>query len=137
IEVIGWTGELGDTPTPEQVNDGLLTATKNHRVDRVIVAVKDRRGFTPMKSLLDLRIGGIKVEEATSLLEKIQGKIEVDELYPSFLIFGEGFRLNAWVLFVRRLVSISLSLGVLLVFLPLIPLIALAIKFTSPGPVIY
>ncbi len=90
-----------------------------------------------MRELLMLRLSGIHVEDATNLLERISGKIEVDELNPSWLIFSEGFRLSTTFMLLRRLTSVVVSLACLLVVLPLLPLISLAIKLTSPGPVLY
>ena len=79
----------------------------------------------------------MKVDDATGLLEKISGKIEIHELHPSWLIFSDGFRLNNSLLFCRRVVSFSLALTGLLICLPAIPFIALAIKLSSPGAVLY
>ena len=64
---------------------------------------------------------GVKVEEATSWLEKISGKIEVENLYPSWLVFGEGFRRSTAFIVVRRAVSIVISLIGLILALPLFP----------------
>jgi exopolysaccharide biosynthesis polyprenyl glycosylphosphotransferase len=61
----------------------------------------------------------------------------LDGLHPSTLIFTEGFRLNQGLLLARRAVSIVVSLVILLFCLPLIPFIALAIKVSSPGPVLF
>ena len=93
--------------------------------------------FCRLRHLLQLRLAGIKIEEATALLEKVSGKIEVDQLYPSSLIYGEGFRQRPMERILRRGFSMLISAGVLLVLFPILPLIALAIKLTSPGPVIY
>ena len=62
-------------------------APGKHEVRRVIVALSDRRCTLPVDELLDLRLNGVIVEEATTLLENISGKIEIDELRPSWLIF--------------------------------------------------
>ena len=77
---------------------------------RVIVAMPDRRGTLPVEELLDLRLGGVKVEEATSWLEKISGRIEVEQLYPSWLIFAEGFRFSSFFRLVRRVLNFSVAL---------------------------
>jgi sugar transferase (PEP-CTERM system associated) len=138
MEVVAWNGSADDwMPSRDAIAANLMEMTDNRRIDRVIVAMSDRRGITPMKELLDLRIRGVKVEDATSLLEKISGKIEIDELYPSFLIFSEGFRHNALFMLVRRIITTLIALALLLIILPIIPLIALAIKLSSPGPVMY
>jgi sugar transferase (PEP-CTERM system associated) len=106
-------------------------------VDRVIVALADRRSVMPVNELLDLRLHGIRVEDGTSILEKVTGKIEVDELHPSWLIFGDGFHLTQRHWLVRRMISTLLALTLTILTLPLIPVIVLLIILTSPGPVLY
>ncbi len=138
MEVTGWAGAMGNgSLTREGLTEHLASLTREHRVERVIVALSDRRGTMPVQQLLDLRMSGIAVEDATNLMEKITGKISVEELNPSWLLFSEGFHLSAGFLFARRLLSKLVSLAVLLLVLPLIPLIILAIRITSPGPVLY
>jgi sugar transferase (PEP-CTERM system associated) len=138
MDVVGRSSAIGDgSMSREELATGLVERVKRRGVDRVIVCLNDRRGTMPVRQLLDLRLSGIKVEDATAILEKITGKIDVGSLHPSWLIFSDGFRLNPSFLLVRRLGSIALSLTCLLLFLPLIPLIALAIRLTSPGPVLY
>jgi sugar transferase (PEP-CTERM system associated) len=138
MEVVGWAGAIAnDSSTRESLGLGLLDQVNRREVERVIVALGDRRGTMPVRELLDLRLNGVKVEDATGIMEKISGKIEIDSLYPSWLIFSEGFRLNAAFMYARRLVSFAVALVCLLVFLPLLPLIAALIKLTSKGPVFY
>jgi sugar transferase (PEP-CTERM system associated) len=137
IEVVGWTGNVEGELTRESVASHLLGLARGQGVHRVIVAMPDRRGTLPVEELLDLRLGGVRVEEATSWLEKISGRIEVDQLYPSWLIFAEGFRFSAFFRLVRRVLNFSISLIALVVALPLIPLIVLAVKLGSPGPILY
>ena len=91
----------------------------------------------PVRALLEARLNGVPVEDATSLLEKINGKLDVDHLYPSALIFSEGFRLNHSFLLIRRAISLLLALVVLVMCAPLMPIIALAVKLSSPGPVFF
>jgi len=135
IEIVGWAGALGDLSLEMLAEN--LAKLGGRSVHRVIVAMSNRRGTIPVKELLNLRLSGVKVEDATALMEKTMGKIQIDGLFPSWLIFSEGFRLNPTFLLLQRLVSIVVSLACLLACLPLIPLIALAIKISSPGPVLY
>ena len=138
MDVLGWAGAVGNgSLTREALGEKLRGLMQQRKVDRVIVAMSDRRGAMPVGELLDLRLSGVKVEDGTSLLEQISGKIEVSELHPSWLIFSDGFRISAPMLVLKRLVSVMVSLACLLVFLPLIPLIALAVKLSSPGSVLY
>ncbi|HVM91806.1 MAG TPA: TIGR03013 family XrtA/PEP-CTERM system glycosyltransferase [Terriglobales bacterium] len=137
VEIVSWTGKLEGAVTRESVATHLLDIVKRQKVHRVIVAMPDRRNTIPMQELLDLRMQGVKIEEAASWLERISGKIEVDNLYPSWLVFGDGFRRSATFRVVRRLVSVGIALIGLVIALPLCPLIMLAIRLDSKGPVLY
>jgi hypothetical protein len=137
VEVASWTGKLEGAVTRESVAAHLMEVVNKQKVHRVIVAMPDRRGTIPMQELLVLRMRGVKIEEATSWLEKISGKIEVDNLYPSWLVFSEGFRRSTSFIVVRRLLSIGISLIGLILAAPLLPLIMLAIRLDSRGPVFY
>jgi sugar transferase (PEP-CTERM system associated) len=137
IEVVGWTGNLEGALTLEAVAAHLTQTTRERRAHRVIVAMPDRRGTIPVQELLLLRLGGVKIEEAASWLEKMSGKIEVEQLYPSWLIFAEGFRFRAGWMLLRRLFSLLASAVLLMLVLPIIPFILLAIKLDSPGPILY
>ncbi|PYV82321.1 MAG: polyprenyl glycosylphosphotransferase, partial [Acidobacteria bacterium] len=103
VEVIGWSGNVEGAITREAIAAHLMELMPSHRVHRVIVAMSDRRGTLPVLEMLQLRLNGIKIEEATSWLEKISGRIEVDNLYPSWLIFADGFRFSASFLVLRRI----------------------------------
>jgi len=137
IDVVGWTGNVEGELTRESVAAHLLGLVRGEGVHRVIVAMPDRRGTLPVEELLDMRLGGVKVEEATSWLEKISGRIEVEQLYPSWLIFAEGFRFSTSFRLLRRLLNFSFALIALVVALPLLPFIVLAVKLGSPGPALY
>jgi sugar transferase (PEP-CTERM system associated) len=137
IEVVGWTGNVDGELTRDSVASHLLALVRAKGVHRVIVAMLDRRGTLPVEELLDLRLTGVKVEEATSWLERISGRIEVEQLYPSWLIFADGFRFSDFFRLVRRVLNFSVALVGLLLSLPLIPFIVLAVKLSSPGPVLY
>ncbi len=137
IEVVGWSGTVEGEFTREAVASHLMEQVAQTSVHRVIVAMQDRREAMPMTELLQLRLQGVHIEEATSWLEKITGKIEVEQLYPSWIIFAKGFRFSGTFRFVRRVLNFGVALIGLLVTLPLLPFIILAIKLDSPGPVLY
>ena len=137
VEVASWTGKLEGAITRDSVAAHLMDVVHRQKVHRVIVAMPDRRGTIPMRELLDLRMQGVKIEDATSWLEKISGRIEVENLYPSWLVYGQGFRRSTPFMMVRRAISIIISLLGLLLALPLLPFIILAIRSDSDGPVFY
>ncbi len=137
VEIASWSGKLEGAVTRESVAAHLMEVVSKQKVHRVIVAVADRRGTLPMEELLKLRMQGIKIEEATSWLEKISGKIEVENLYPSWLVFNDGFRRSTVFTMVRRAASVMISLIGIVLTLPLLPWIMLAIRLDSKGPVFY
>jgi sugar transferase (PEP-CTERM system associated) len=137
VEIASWTGKMEGAVTRESVAAHLMDVVNKQKVHRVIVAMPDRRGTIPMHELLELRMQGVKIEEATTWLEKISGKIEVENLYPSWLVFGQGFRRSTGFILSRRVVSVVISLIGLILTLPLLPLIMLAIRLDSKGPVFY
>ena len=137
IEVVGWSGNIEGALTREAVAAHMLECVAGQNIHRVIVAMPDRRGTLPVHELLHLRLEGAKIEEAASWLEKMSGRIEVENLQPSWLVFAEGFRFSAGFLLMKRLLSSLAAFILLLVVLPLIPLVCLAIKLDSAGPVLY
>lgn len=137
VEVVGWTGEIGGEFTRERLASHLVSLAREKGFHRVIVAMHDRRKSLPFEELLDLRLQGVKVEEATSWLEKITGRIEVEQLYPSWIIFAEGFRFSGFFRMLRRAANFAVALIGSVASLPLLPFIILAIRLDSPGPVLY
>src|ERR1051326_397474 len=137
IEVVGWTGNILGEFTRETAGSHLFAIAHEKGVHRVIVAMPDRRLTLPVEELLDLRLAGVKVEEATSWLEKISGRIEVEQLYPSWLIFADGFSFGTGLSAVRHFLSMTVAAISLLLTLPLFPFIMLAIKLDSPGQAFY
>ena len=137
FDVIGWSGNIEGAVTRESAAAHLMELAGQHRVHRVIVAMPDRRGTFPVHELLQLRLSGVRIEEATSWLEKFSGRIEVEQLYPSWLIFADGFRFSTSFNLMRRLLSTLMALMLLLFTLPFLPLVILAIKLDSKGPALY
>ncbi len=105
------------------------------KVDRIVVGLQDRRGKLPSEDLLRFKTRGIAVEDATSFYERITGKIAIENLTPSWLIFNSGFQVSKRQLFQKQLVESLISLGLLVIFFPVMLLTALLIKLESPGPV--
>ncbi len=124
--------------TREAIATHLVTVVREYKAHRVIVAMRDRRGGLPVNELLTLRLNErVKIEEATSWLEKITGKIEVEGLNPSWLVFAEGFRFSDFNRILRRILNFAVALTGLIIALPLLPFVALAVRLSSPGPIFY
>jgi sugar transferase (PEP-CTERM system associated) len=138
VDVVGWTGDMEGVVTRESMGEHLLAVARGMSVHYVIVAMQDRRNAMPMQELLQLRLQGkAHIEEATSWLEKISGKIDVENVNPSGIIFAEGFRFGEFVLILRRPLNLAAGLVSLLLAAPLLPFVVLAIKLDSKGPALY
>jgi sugar transferase (PEP-CTERM system associated) len=111
--------------------------TPKPSIERVIVAMEDRRKSMPVRELLDLRLRGVVIEDASAVMEKLLGKLPLDGLNPSSLIFTHGFNVKASQQILRRLVSVTASFILLAICLPFIPFIILAVRLSSPGPIFF
>lgn len=117
--------------------DQLLQVVNELGIQRVVVALQDRRGNLPLKGLLNCKFQGIKVDEGLSFYERLTGKIAVERLRPSWLIFSDGFIRSRPVLLLKAVIDFSVSLISLALLSPLMLLVALLIRLDSPGPVFY
>ena len=107
------------------------------RPNRIVVGMSERRNRMPVSTLLDLRFGGHIIEEAASAYERMCGRVCLKELRPSQLIYsGElGPRRND-VLYQSILNKTIAAIGIVVSF-PLMMLTALAVRLSSPGPILY
>jgi exopolysaccharide biosynthesis polyprenyl glycosylphosphotransferase len=105
--------------------------------DRIIVALAERRGRMPMRQLLNAEADGILVEDGLTTYENFTGKLAIEALTPSFLIFSGAFRKSRLLLAVRRLISLGTAVVGLVVTAPVMILVALVTKLDSRGPVLF
>lgn len=117
--------------------EGILQSFQPYNAARIIVALSERRGQMPVAALLQMKSRGVKVHDGAEVYEAITGKVPVESLRLSWLLFSSGFRLSRLLLFSQRLISLVVSVIGLLVCLPVIPFIVLAIRLTSPGPILF
>lgn len=118
--------------------DDLNQVVEQEKIDRVVVALQDRRGHMPVDQLLKIRLQGqAAIEEGTALYEKLTGKISVEMLRPSWIIFSGGGKRGTLAGLVRRLFNLVMATVGLILSLPLAAFAAIAIKLDSPGPIFY
>jgi sugar transferase (PEP-CTERM system associated) len=139
MEVVGWD----ETPCESlSERDNFASALQSFAgakpsVDRVIIAMEDRRGALPVRELLRLRFDGVVIEEAALLLERLTGKLYLDTLSPSSFIYAEGFRVKPSQQIARRIVSTLTAAFGLLLFLPFFPFVVLMVRLSSAGPIFF
>ncbi|BCG47661.1 Sugar transferase [Citrifermentans bremense] len=115
----------------------LLQIARTHRVSIIVVALTERRGVLPLQDMMRCKLNGIEIVDAPTFYEIVQGKLMLEEMTPSWIIFSSGFRRNALINVYKRCVDILLSVFGLFWAAPFFPLIALAIKLDSPGPLFF
>ena len=110
----------------------------NEKIDRVVIAVRERRGAFPTEALLKMSLAGdVSIEECTSFFERITGKVHVDMLRPSWLIFAGRRRDSPVKTIFREMMHRLLALLGLVFSLPFAILAAILIKVESRGPIFY
>jgi len=117
--------------------EGLCDLARELEVQKVVVAIWERRGKFPTNELLKCRMEGIEVLDGNSFYEMLAGKLIVEHTNPGWLIFSDGFHRPAFTRMVKRVLDIVLSLMLLIVSSPLLILVGVLIKIDSRGPVIF
>ena len=141
--VIGYIDEAPDrgtgvlNPATLGVAEDIPRIVEHYDVDRIVVGLSDRRGRLPISELLQAKLSGVRVEDATTTYERLTGKILIDDLKPSWLIFSDGFVISRWKRFCKRAIDLVLSSVVFVITAPLTLLTALAVYLDSEGPVLY
>src|SRR5439155_20087659 len=105
IEIVGFIdsdpGRIAEpviNPAVIGTIEDIPAIVRARRVDRVVVDLADARGKLPMGKLLDMRLAGVAFEHLTSVYEEYTGKIAVENLRPSWLVFSSGFCKTRWLL---------------------------------------
>ena len=143
--IVGFISENGAKPREKLGRSEILgkaheleAVIKNERVDRVVIAVRERRGAFPTEALLKMSLAGeVSIEECTSFFERITGKVHVDMLRPSWLIFAGRRRDSPVKMVFRESIHRFLALFGLVFSLPIALITAILIKIDSRGPIFY
>jgi sugar transferase (PEP-CTERM system associated) len=140
--VVGFVDEVlttvpSDDPLVIGCRTDLTHLVREHRVDRIVVSLSDRRGSLPVDELLRAKLSGVRVEDAATMYERITGKILIDDIKPSWLIFSDGFRVSRVTRAIKRGFDIVVASIGLVIAAPVMALTALAIRIDSRGPILY
>jgi sugar transferase (PEP-CTERM system associated) len=117
--------------------DQLSEVVRAQGIRRVLVAMSDQRGKLPMDELLSIKSQYARVQDGAEIYEKLTGKLPMESLRLSWLLFSPGFHTSGWVSAWKTVFSFIISLLLLLLCLPVMLLVALAIRLDSPGPVVF
>lgn len=142
--IVGFVTENGlppeDNPDVKILGaaENLQEIIKNEKINRLIIAVRERRGTFPTETLLKMSLAGdVCIEECTSFFERVTGQVHLEMVRPSWLIFEGRGRDTRLKTFVREVVHRFLALAGLIISLPIAALTAILIKLDSKGAVLY
>jgi sugar transferase (PEP-CTERM system associated) len=145
VEIVGFVD-----PDPSKVgapvlNPGVIgtvadipSIVSDRRVDRVVVSLADARGKLPMDELLRMKLDkGVTFDHLPTVYEEYTGKIAIENLRPSWLIFSGGFKKTRLLLAAKRALDIVAAFIGLLLLAPIMVAVALLVRLTSKGPALY
>ena len=118
---------------PDQISEVVRTQGIRH----VLVAMSDQRGKLPMDDLLSIKSEYARVQDGAEIYEKLTGKLPIESLRLSWLLFSPGFHTSRWLTMWKTIFSFVISLLLLVLCLPVMLLVAIAIRLDSPGPVVF
>ena len=119
--------------TPDQLSEVVRT----REVRRVLVTMSDQRGKLPMNELLAIKSQYARVQDGAEIYEKLTGKLPLESLRMSWLLFSSGLQSSRWATAWKTGFSFVISLILLILCLPIMLLVAIAIRLDSPGPAVF
>jgi sugar transferase (PEP-CTERM system associated) len=144
VDIVGFLDGKTERVGERLVNPGIVgtydqlsQVVDRHHVNTIVVCLEDRRSTLPVQALLDCKAMGLDILDGHHLFEEASGRVSIDSLRPSALIFSTGFRRRLTSLVTKRLFDVVVSAIGLIVLIPLFAVVAAAIKLDSPGPVFY
>ena len=142
--IVGFLGERAAEVGRRLVNPSVIGTTaelaslvRSMRINRVVVALDDRRGRMPVSDLLACRMAGVAIEESSSFFERLTGTIPVDNLHPSAIVFARGFGSTRNLAGLARWIELAAATVALLLASPVLALLAILIRLDSPGPALF
>jgi sugar transferase (PEP-CTERM system associated) len=117
--------------------DKVCDLAEAEQVSSIIVALDQKRGIMPYKELLNCKVRGFSIIDGESFYERVTGKLLVEKINPSWLIFSDGFVKSGTTRLIKRLVGFVLSSIMLVLISPLILVVTIVIKLESKGPVLF
>ena len=131
--------EATDIPSQQIVggDGGLIDVVRRERPQKIVVSLTEQRGTLPVRDILSCKLEGIEIVDAPSFYEEMTGKLLLEAMRPSWLIFCDGFRVTPFRRMYKRAFDIGAVLVGLTLSLPFLPFIALAIALDSEGPIFF
>jgi sugar transferase (PEP-CTERM system associated) len=144
LKVVGFLDEKGENLGKSLVNPKVIGAVsqleeivEREEVDHVVLSLSERRGSMPLRELVRLKLAGIRVQDTPTFHEEITGRIPLENLSASWLILSDGFRKSRSVKSLKRAFDILGALIGIILTLPVMILVAAAIRLESGRPILF
>ncbi|WFS61609.1 TIGR03013 family PEP-CTERM/XrtA system glycosyltransferase [Pseudodesulfovibrio thermohalotolerans] len=132
------SGEFADPVAQvENPTNRILEAAQRAKASKIVVSLTERREAFPLQEILNCKLSGIEVLEAPEFYERVNRKLMLEKITPSWFIFAKGFKIIGIRRFIKRALDILLSLTGIIIVSPILPLVMIGIKLDSPGPVLF
>jgi len=141
--IVGFVGMSDSRPVVEEaIPRGVLKDLARHvqilGISEVVLAIEERRNALPLQDLLRIKTAGVHVNDFSSFLERETGRVDLDTLNPSWLIFSDGFSSGRMVSSAaKRMFDVAVSLALLVFTAPVIALFAALVRLDSRGPAFF
>jgi sugar transferase (PEP-CTERM system associated) len=145
VELVGFVDPDPSNVGKTLINPGVIgtvadipRVVRERRVDRVVVSLADARGKLSMDQLLEMKFrDGVTFDHLASVYEKYTGKIAIENLRPSWFVFSSDFRKGSVFPLVKRAIDLAGAAIGLILTAPLLLILAVLVRLTSPGPAVY
>ena len=138
MRVAGFVGQAVQAASIRTVSDeDLEEVVRQQGVHRIIITMSDRRGKLPVEKLLRLKASGVQIQDGPEYYESVTGKIPLESLRLSWLLFSPGFHVRTGLRVYKRLFSVFLGGLAIILTAPLMLLVVIAIRLDSKGPAIF
>lgn len=140
INLLGYVSrDVNPATTLEHVASTIDIAEKVKElgIERIIVTMADRRGQLPVENLLKLKTQGVQIQDGSDVFESVTGRVALESLRASWLLFSPGFQASRFMLVYKRLFDLLWATVAFVLAAPIMLLTAIAIRLDSPGPAIF
>ncbi|MGA7461526.1 MAG: sugar transferase [Candidatus Korobacteraceae bacterium] len=139
VRVVGFVGETTETPAgiPRFDDNDLQDIVEQRNARRIVITMGDRRGKLHVEQLLKLKTRGVYIQDGPEYYEGITGKIPLESLRLSWLLFSPGFHVRAALRLYKRIFSLFLGSMAIVITSPIMLLAALAVRLDSKGSAIF
>jgi sugar transferase (PEP-CTERM system associated) len=117
--------------------EGLLAIALREKVQKIVVSLSERRGTFPVREVLNCKLKGIDIVDGPSFYEQLTGKLLIENMNPSHLIFSEGFRITIFRRYIKRMFDVVLAAVSIVLSLPFLLIVPVLIKLDSKGEVLF